>query len=302
MEGILKMNNTCHIPFSKDIYDPNLVTLPYHFWHHVWDKPFSPHSHNHNGLELGTVRSGRGVLYLGGREYGLRAGDCFFIDAMMPHFQWPQAAAHMELVVVVVKTETAISSAPIKGDLRILRPFTLLRFGVSPVICGNRELADMFEKAFAFSKSGQPEDDLRTWAELFRALARIAQIVLRTSGDASGRPFDASIPEKTWQITKAIALLHERYNEELQMAEIAQACSLSVSRFYKLFVEIMKMPPHEYRTAIRIRHAAGKILQSNEKISSIALECGFSSYSRFLVNFKKLIGLPPEEFKKKGGR
>jgi transcriptional regulator GlxA family with amidase domain len=100
-------------------------------------------------------------------------------------------------------------------------------------------------------------------------------------------------------INPALEYLHKHFREPLQVDQLAEQCSLSSSRFRKLFVEILTVPPIEYRNRLRIDYAADQILLTDHKMDHIALDSGFEAYTQFAHLFKKHLGMSPQEFRQK---
>ena len=59
----------------------------------------------------------------------------------------------------------------------------------------------------------------------------------------------------------------------------------------------MKLPPCPYRRQLRIEHAKELLLNSDEKLQTIALASGYKSLSYFTRDFRKTVGMPPSKFR-----
>lgn len=89
-------------------------------------------------------------------------------------------------------------------------------------------------------------------------------------------------PEKTWSL-----------------AEMAQICGYSVSRFSALYKQRYHVSPkHELLTA-RIAMAQKMLIYTNATVTEIAYTCGFQSISYFSKQFKKETGISPQEYASK---
>lgn len=58
--------------------------------------------------------------------------------------------------------------------------------------------------------------------------------------------------------------------------------------------------PVEYINLIRVRTACEKLKKTDRSVTDIGTECGFASDSAFNRNFRKLMGMSPAEWRKKG--
>ena len=79
--------------------------------------------------------------------------------------------------------------------------------------------------------------------------------------------------------------------------QMAKMCSMSESRFTKCCRQLTNLTPVNYLNQCRIEFAI-KIMQGNPKksITSIGMECGFSTSQYFATVFKKITGVSPKEF------
>ena len=64
----------------------------------------------------------------------------------------------------------------------------------------------------------------------------------------------------------------------------------------RLFIKEMHMSFHEYCLLLKLQKAERLLLETNNKIIDIALECGFDNISYFNRTFKKQYGMPPGEY------
>lgn len=74
----------------------------------------------------------------------------------------------------------------------------------------------------------------------------------------------------------------------------------NLSSFYlmRIFKNRFVLTPREYVQNNRVQ-TAKKLLRSSElKITDIAFDCGFTSYTCFYTNFKRIVGMKPEKYRK----
>lgn len=76
----------------------------------------------------------------------------------------------------------------------------------------------------------------------------------------------------------------------------------NVSTFHlvRIFKNRFGLTPREYVLNNRLQAAKNLLTCLTMKTVDIAFNCGFSSYTTFFTNFKKLSGLTPEEYRKGG--
>ena len=91
-------------------------------------------------------------------------------------------------------------------------------------------------------------------------------------------------------------MLENRYLENFEVGELANACYMSVSNFRKLFVASFGVSPIQYRNRLRLKHAEILLEEGCHTVSEIALLSGFLSESYFCRLYKKMMGRTPKSF------
>lgn len=100
------------------------------------------------------------------------------------------------------------------------------------------------------------------------------------------------------RIQDSIHYMDENYfRHDLNMEQIAQASSVSVSHFRKLFKEITGQTPIQYLSQLKLRQAFALLGQTNASISEIAATLGFENQYYFSNFFKKHTGLSPLSYR-----
>ena len=92
--------------------------------------------------------------------------------------------------------------------------------------------------------------------------------------------------------------MDENFEQGITVAEAAQYVFLSQGYFTRAFKDELGISPMNYLMSKRIEKSC-ELLENNEiKVSSIAVQSGFSSPQRFNVAFRKLMGKTPMEYRK----
>ena len=96
-----------------------------------------------------------------------------------------------------------------------------------------------------------------------------------------------------WQERRAQEMLAADLAGDIPLAEIAEACGLSVSHFSRAFRQSMGLAPHAWLLQARVEHAMTLLRQRRQSLSEIALACGFVDQSHFTRVFVQRVGLTP---------
>ena len=88
------------------------------------------------------------------------------------------------------------------------------------------------------------------------------------------------------------------YGEEVSLDALAASVNVSKSECLRCFKAVLHTTPYQYLTEYRLSKAAERLRQTNESITAIAIEVGFSHLSHFGKCFREKTGLSPSEYRK----
>jgi AraC-like DNA-binding protein len=109
------------------------------------------------------------------------------------------------------------------------------------------------------------------------------------------------LPERDSEIMQAKHLLQfikGHYHQKLTVEMGAKMMKYSKFYFCRYFKSLTDMTFLQYVISIRIDSAKRRLATGNEKISEIALECGFENIRNFNQVFKERVGMTPNEYRK----
>jgi len=99
-------------------------------------------------------------------------------------------------------------------------------------------------------------------------------------------------------VGKAIALMHERPDQEWTIEALGAEIGLSRSALHERFVQYVGQPPMQYLANWRIHLGSRLLRESNRNVAAIALEVGYDSEAAFSRAFKRVVGMPPAAWRK----
>ena len=97
-----------------------------------------------------------------------------------------------------------------------------------------------------------------------------------------------------------ISYLNEQLSEKISLSDIARAGMVCESRCLKLFRLFTGQTPIRYLQQLRIVKSMRLLTGTEKNITDIALECGFSGVSYFIETFRRLNGITPLQYRKRG--
>jgi AraC-like DNA-binding protein len=95
------------------------------------------------------------------------------------------------------------------------------------------------------------------------------------------------------QLKKILTVLEE--DLEISMPEVAEKCGVSPRTLGRITKDETGLSPNELHTYYRIQKASELIFEGRLGLTAIAFECGYSSLSQFIQNYKNWTGSKPSE-------
>jgi len=96
-----------------------------------------------------------------------------------------------------------------------------------------------------------------------------------------------------WQAKRALAYIEANLGSKMGIAEISAFVALSKSHFCRAFKQTLGTSPMTYVSARRIERAKILITSTSERLSDIALACGFADQSHLNRRFGRMVGISP---------
>ena len=99
-------------------------------------------------------------------------------------------------------------------------------------------------------------------------------------------------------IGRALSLLHGAPAQRWSLEELARDVGLSRSVLAQRFTDFVGIPPMQYLAKWRMQIAWGMLANNGSNIATVAAEIGYGSEAAFSRAFKKLIGMPPSDWRR----
>ena len=102
-------------------------------------------------------------------------------------------------------------------------------------------------------------------------------------------------PEQAVQST--IEFMKSNLGETISIEDVAEAVHCSRAKLFEVFKESTGMTPNDYWQRLRIDRAQQLLANSNMSITTVAMECGFSTSQYFSTVFRKYAGVSPSDYR-----
>ncbi|MFC7373485.1 AraC family transcriptional regulator [Fictibacillus iocasae] len=101
-------------------------------------------------------------------------------------------------------------------------------------------------------------------------------------------------------IERSIEYIENHLDERLTLADIAETACFSPYHFHRVFSVMVGEPVMDYVRKRRLSAAALRLISSDEKVITIALDVGFHYQESFNRAFKRMFGLSPKQVRESG--
>lgn len=104
-------------------------------------------------------------------------------------------------------------------------------------------------------------------------------------------------PAQTNRLSHAVSFIEENYATNITLQELADLVHLSEGQFCRAFKDFTGMSPIQYLVRCRVLRSCTELLQTERKITDIALSCGFNNVSYYNRAFLKLMKMTPGQYR-----
>ncbi len=102
-------------------------------------------------------------------------------------------------------------------------------------------------------------------------------------------------------VVRAIDFVEAHLKDEITVADIAEAASYSVYHFCRVFNRFTQHSPYDYLMRRRLAESARELVETERRIIDVAFDYQFGSPEAFSRAFRRMFGLQPRQWKRRGG-
>lgn len=259
--------------------------------------------HFHSYYEIHVLLSPNAIHFLEGVPYPIESHDFVLLPPSLLHKTcYPEKEPSKRLIITFMYPENALGFrdsyndllSPFYSDTRIYR-FPEKQLGILTDLINqmvNLAFQDQPERAFSTQElSGTKELVLHSL--FIRFLYCLNQF--QDSNIYEKNEITDKVTERIYSVSNYI---HTHYREDMTLDELARESYMSPYYLSHQFKRITGYTLTQYIQWIRVRNCQFLLLNTAEKVTDIALECGFSSFSHFNRVFRKFCNESPSEYRK----
>ena len=252
--------------------------------------------HSHDFSELIIITAGGGDHWINGVTYPVTAGDVFLIQGNTEHYFIRRSNLGMFNIM--------FDDSYLKEHLRSLRALSgfnafflfeptyrrshkfqsrlhILPEAMPPLMTDLQQMLDE-------QKSLRPGSDLVLLAKALEIFVFISREYSRVKN-----PMARSL----CRLGELISQLENRYREHWTIKRISRYAAMAPSTLLPVFKKVTGYSPIDYLVRVRMTHAVGLLQKSDDAISEIARECGFSDSNYFSRQFRRIYACSPRQYR-----
>jgi AraC-like DNA-binding protein/mannose-6-phosphate isomerase-like protein (cupin superfamily) len=252
--------------------------------------------HTHNFIEYTYVFYGKGIEIIDGVECPIQAGTFTLLLPHQVHQIRIPPGEELHLYIGAIGLQALFGS----DDSAVAFNELLLRTGMQ----GNpsyslhdalsAELLPIFGAMYEEIQSARSWNQLMFKAKLFEALILLDRHCFRIKEPEAPR----TPSNKKGKIRDIILYVYQNYREDIKLVTLAERFYLSVPHISASFKLYSGDHFHNFLEKIRISHACSLLASSNESVTSICYEVGFTSYSTFSRVFQERLHMSATAYRK----
>ncbi|MCR2803811.1 AraC family transcriptional regulator [Paenibacillus soyae] len=260
-------------------------------------------AHRHDFLEFSYVVEGAGREAINETLHEMLPGTFTFVLPYQIHELYTGTDGPLTLYNCMFSMDLLMESSAGEGLLRLIdlageRPFVQLEGS-------DRErmkwlIEDMYREYAGREPWRQTmlQTRLKEILVLFDRTRRTAKLGGTSGGHHSADSLRAGDGRKTGSIWSIIHYIHQHYQDELALSDLAARFSLSVSRMSEVIKETTGQTYSQFLRDLRLRHACGLLASTEMSVAEVAMEVGYGSYKTFSRVFRESKGLAPKDYRR----
>lgn len=250
--------------------------------------------HFHNHLEVGYCYEGHGTLVIEEKAARYQPGTYSIIPHNVCHTTVSDGGMLCRCEYLFIDVEGFLDSA-YPSDRRFAERLAGL-VNQHSLVGGTQDNARVSQLILSLI------DELRQKRPFYLVSARGLLLTLLIELARAAEDDAASLPEPKAEqnlvILDALNYVSSRYNEDIKIKALAEACHMSETHFRRVFRDIMSVGPLEYINMVRIEMACNMLRTTDYSMDTIARRSGYPTMTTFDRNFRRVTGYTPLQWKK----
>ncbi len=282
-------------------YEPsNPLSMPFECFRYNSETHIFPiHSHWHYFAELLLVKSGTALVTVNDDlQISVNSGCMYFICPQVTHAISCSKNEHISYDVIKMDINQLESTPPYAPDIKsilmdgsqknlpmLFDKATVQSMGIDRLV--TECLREYRERNYGY--------DLVIRAMLYQITTQIIRQWMKNGFTIRCCVYQSDLFSSVDSITSYI---DKHIREGLQVEELAAHCGMSYSGFSKKFKELYGISCKEYICRVRIAKVEHYLRFTNEDLTFVSQETGYSDCSHMIKEFKLINGITPGRYRR----
>jgi len=256
--------------------------------------------HTHEYFQIYFISKGKLVHHIEGESAQLNQGDMFIIPPGIAHYISPTPGAvfysfsFMDSLLPEQNNDCKLARSFLRllvsGENRNIKPKISIKseeiFYIESIMA--HILKEFSDKPIAYY------DTIQAYAKLL--LTMIAREYFSKNNQYTPDHFESN----RQFVMHCVDYIENNFTDNISLSEISKKSAMSKSNFCMMFSKLTGYSFNTYLNRCRIK-AATEYIKKGYKITAIYGLCGYNDFSTFNRNFNKIMGVSPNEYKKRQG-
>lgn len=288
----------------KDVYRDRKFPFELYYGSKEGMPPTGPvyqHQHWHEALQFTLVNRGSITMQVNGYDYRLTAGEALFINYGFLH-ALTEISDDGEYISLNFQDKVLSFFPDSRMEERYVLPYitnyalpvTVLRQDEpwqKQVIDTLRQMETIFRDKTAFGREYLlAVRTVELWYHLVQNISHMAERV------------SDSVLYKQERMREMLTYIHNHYDEDLRVEDIAGAAGISGGECHRAFKTVLHTTPKDYLNQYRLDKSIELLNGSEYSVTEVANMVGYNFTSHFISSFKARFGETPRKYRTRLGR
>lgn len=262
-----------------------------------FDPDWSMEPNRHDFYEMVYTKKGNAVFEISGRTAAIGPNDIVIIKPNQPHKFFVKSEAGCEFIVLyfefINQKNNQYSEASMEDFLNFVRGGESGNF-ITLKVSQKNEIIMLLNRLLKEKESSEIGSEFLNHLLILELFVLISR-ALKMEWEDSIKGKSTKLKEL---IQTSVNYINNNYERDISLKDIARYVFLSPSYFIRAFKEEIKISPINYLLKVRVERAKELLADTDQRISDIALNVGFSNQQRFNEIFKKYAKMTPLQYRK----
>jgi len=280
---LLKISNPADASFNLYVQDCPYFATPWHY---------------HPEYEIVLILESTGKRFVGSSMTDFKPGDLCMIGSYLPHYYRNDEEFYEKNPDLRARSVVIHFLEDFLGEKFLSLPES---YAIKALLERSKRGLNFGEKTI--QKVAPRFINLPNLTGMNRLLEMIAILQMLSESDdkedLTTNPISLRNEVDSARMNKVFEHVMEKYQEEIQLSDVAELANMSESAFSRYFKKRARRTFSQFLAEIRIEHACKLLMVDKMSVAEISFESGFNNLSNFNRQFKAIKKITPLAYRAK---